>query len=352
VGVIGLGFAGTTHLDAFTALAGATVVALAGKEEDRLRELGRSRSVSNLYTDWEELVARDDLDVVSIGVPNNLHHPIAIAALNSGKHVFCEKPLAVSSALAEDMVNAARTNNRVLEIAYNHRRRADVQYLRRYLEESPLGAIYHTRASWLRRNGIPGLGSWFTNKALSGGGPLIDLGSHVLDIALFLLGEPLVTSVSAVAYGELGRARRGASSHGVSSPAEHDFDVEDFSSALLRFENGSSMHLEASWASYSKVHEDIEVEILGIAGGVRLHVDNYATAGTVTLYRDIAGAPSVVRPNIPVPAGHHQAVIAEFVATVKSGTYAESHGDYALHRSRVIDAIYHSAAEKKEVELA
>ncbi|MCU1575984.1 MAG: gfo/Idh/MocA family oxidoreductase [Leifsonia sp.] len=353
VGVVGLGFAGTTHLDAFTALPGATVVALAGQEPARLAELGSTRNVPHLYADWQDLVARDDIDVVSIGVPNDLHHPIAVAALNAGKHVFCEKPLAVSGQLAAEMVEAARRNDRVLEVAYNHRRRADVQYLRRYLDDRPLGAVYHTRASWLRRSGIPGMGSWFTSKAAAGGGPLIDLGSHVLDIALYLLDEPRVKSVSAIAHNELGRAGRGGGRHQVSGGASGvAFDVEDFTSALLRFDNGSSMHLEASWASYSKANEDIEVELLGAEGGARLHVDNYATSGTVTLYQDVAGAPSIVRPTITVPSGHHQAVIAEFIEAINSNNYEKHYGEFALHRSQVVDAIYRSAHEGREVEVA
>ncbi|PPG32551.1 hypothetical protein C5C25_05670 [Rathayibacter sp. AY2B9] len=271
VGVVGLGFAGTTHLDAFQSLPGTRVVALAGQEEARLHELGATRGVPDLYADWEDLVARDDLDVVSIGVPNHLHHPIAVASLASGKHVFCEKPLATTAELAAEMVEAARTNDRVLEIAYNHRRRADVAFLRDYLDDAPLGDVYHARASWQRRTGIPGIGSWFTSKELAGGGPLIDLGSHVLDIALHLLDEPRVTSVSAVAYGEIGRSGRGGRPHGVAATGTHAFEVEDFSSALLRLDNGRSLQLDASWASYSKVDEDIEVELLGSAGGAPPH---------------------------------------------------------------------------------
>ncbi|NQX12658.1 Gfo/Idh/MocA family oxidoreductase [Microbacteriaceae bacterium VKM Ac-2855] len=348
VGVVGLGFAGTTHLDAFTDLPGATVVALAGKEEARLHELGDTRGVPNLYTDWEDLVARDDLDIVSIGVPNDLHHPIAMAALSSGKHVFCEKPLATTGALAAEMVAAARANDRMLEVAYNHRRRADVQYLHEYLADRPLGTVYHSRASWLRRTGVPGMGSWFTNKAMAGGGPLIDLGSHVLDITLYLLGEPRVTSVSAVAYNHLGSAGRGGRAVGGSIQQMNSaFEVEDFASALLRFDDGTSMQLEASWASYSKVHEDIEVELLGATGGVRLGIADYATEGTVTIYGDVAGAPAVTVPDVPVPSGHHRSVIAEFLTSIRSGSF--DYGEYALHRSNVVDAVYRSAAEGREV---
>jgi predicted dehydrogenase len=360
VGVVGLGFAGTTHLDAFTDLPGAEVVALAGQEPTRLAELAASRGVPNTSADWEDLVARDDLDIVSIGVPNALHHPIAMAALRSGKHVFCEKPLATTGALAAEMVAAARDADRVLEVAYNHRRRADVAYLGAAIAEQPLGRIYHARASWNRRQGIPGIDSWFTNRAVAGGGPLIDLGSHVLDIALWLMGEPRVSHVSAVTYDELGRlGRGGAGGRGpVSTRDGHAFDVEDFATALLRLEDGASLHLEASWASYSAAQEDIAVELLGSEGGARLFVEDYATDGTVTLYRDVAGAPTVERPRVHVPGHHHRTVIEGFLATIRAGAdqpaprYAGHHGEYALHRSRIIDAAYESAAVGHEVEVA
>ena len=372
VGVIGLGFAGSTHLEAFSSLPGARVVALAGQEEARLHELGSAYGVERLVADWEDVVAMDDLDVISIGVPNALHHPIAMAALRSGKHVFCEKPLATTGDLAAEMVRAARDADRVLEVAYNHRRRADVAFLADWLADDPIGDVYHARASWMRRAGVPGMGSWFTNKEASGGGPMIDLGSHVLDIALHLLGEPRVTSVSAVAYGVLGAAGRGGRVYGVSSaPTGSAFDVEDFSSALLRLDDGGSLLLQASWASYSKVHEDIEVELLGATGGARLHVDDYATDGTLTLYSDVLGQPAETRPAVPVPAGHHRTVIEGFIASVRAGASAQPggqpaggaapaggearyqgrYGEYALHRSRVVDAIYASAEQGREVEV-
>jgi predicted dehydrogenase len=376
VGVIGLGFAGSTHLEAFSSLPGARVVALAGQEEARLHELGAASGVERLVADWEDVVAMDDLDVISIGVPNALHHPIAMAALRSGKHVFCEKPLATTGDLAAEMVRAARDADRVLEVAYNHRRRADVAFLADWLADDPIGDVYHARASWMRRAGVPGMGSWFTNKQASGGGPMIDLGSHVLDIALHLLGEPRVTSVSAVAYGVLGAAGRGGRAYGVSSaPTGAAFDVEDFSSALLRLDDGGSLQLQASWASYSKVHEDIEVELLGATGGARLHVDDYATDGTLTLYADVLGQPAVTRPVVHVPAGHHRTVIEGFIASVRAGRddegtasstdqgeggaghapgtprFSGRYGEYALHRSRVVDAIYASAEQGREVEV-
>ncbi|MEY2849997.1 MAG: hypothetical protein RI885_2664 [Actinomycetota bacterium] len=352
VGVIGLGFAGTTHLEAFTALPGATVVALAGQEEPRLRELAGEHGVEHVYRDWEQLVARDDLDIVSIGVPNHLHHPIALAALTSGKHVFCEKPLATTGALAQEMSDAAAANDRVLEIAFNHRRRADVQFVAEHLRGDDLGGIYHARAMWRRRAGIPGIGSWFTNAAMAGGGPMIDLGSHVLDIVLHLLGEPRVTTVSAVAYGELGKTGRGGSTYANTTGGTQTFEVEDFSSALLRLDSGASIHLEATWASYSADQEDISVELLGATGGARIFVRDYQTDDTVRLYSEVAGTPTTTVPTLEIPSGHHQSVIAEFLATIRSGEFSDAHGQYGLHRSRVLDAVYESARLGREVLVA
>ncbi|MCY7413102.1 MAG: Gfo/Idh/MocA family oxidoreductase, partial [Salinibacterium sp.] len=213
VGVVGLGM-GSVHVAAFVDVPDVEVVALAGKELQRRAELGAQYNITNLFEHWEDLVALEELDVVSIAAPNLLHHPIAIAALAAGKHVFCEKPLALNTAQAREMVESAIAHDRVLEVAFNHRQRADVQFARSYIETEGIGRVYHSRASWKRRSGIPGLHSWFTSPAMAGGGALIDLGPHVLDSLLFLLGEPRVVSVSAVTHGELGRAGFGAMDRG------------------------------------------------------------------------------------------------------------------------------------------
>jgi predicted dehydrogenase len=181
---------------------------------------------------------------------------------------------------------------------------------------------------------------------------MVDLGPHMLDIALFLMNEPRVTSVSAVAYGELGAAGRGGRPGSKTTGGTRTFEVEDFASALLRLDTGGSIQLETSWASYSADQEDIAVELLGATGGARLFVRDYATDDTLRFYSDLDGVPAVTAPEVHVPAGHHLAVITEFVATVRSGAWADAHGDHALHRSRVIDAVYLSAAEGREVEVA
>lgn len=351
VGVIGLGYAGTTHLDAFRAIPGVEVVALAGKETDRLATLATAHGIRHAFADWEDLVALDELDIVSVATPNVLHDVISIAALERGKHVFCEKPLAVTADAARAMVDAARTADRVLEVAFNHRRRADVQWAGRYVREVGIGRIYHARASWKRRSGIPGLSSWFTSRALAGGGALIDLGPHILDSLLFLMGEPRVIAVSAVAHGELGRAGYGAMDRTDQMPGGGSFEVEDLASALLRFEDGASAALEITWAGHTVDDEDISIELLGVDGGVRIFVPRYKPDDTIRVYREEAGAPVTTTPDVHVPGGEHPIVIGEFVDVVRSGQWRGHHGEFALHRAEIVDACYRSAAEGREVRL-
>lgn len=351
VGVIGLGYAGTAHLESYVEIPGVEVVALAGKEPDRLAELGAEYGIRHLAADWEDLVALGTLDVVSIGSPNALHHPIAVAALRAGKHVFCEKPLAITADQAREMVEAAHENDRVLEVAFNHRRRADVQWARRYIETEGIGRIYHSRASWKRRAGIPGLASWFTSKTLAGGGALIDLGPHVLDSLLFLLGEPRVVAVSAVTHGELGRAGYGAMDRNAQMAGTGGFDVEDLATALFRLDDGSSVAFEISWAGHSVDDEDISIELLGVEGGLRLFVPRYAADDTLRVYFDRKGEQVTIAPEVHVPQGQHPLVIREFVDVVRSGRWDGHRGDYALHRTEVLDACYRSATEGREVRL-
>ena len=210
-GVVGLGWAGQQHMAAYDALPGVELVAIAGMEDGPRQELGDQYGVEHRYSDWKDLVAAGDLDVVSVAVPTFLHAPIAVGALDAGIHVLSEKPIARTAEEARTMVDAAHRAGRVLEVAFNHRRRGDIEALKAAIDAGQIGRPYHARAVWLRRAGIPALGSWFTNREMAGGGPLIDIGVHVLDYALHLFGEPGVTAVSAVTHSELGvRGRGGA----------------------------------------------------------------------------------------------------------------------------------------------
>lgn len=350
VGVVGLGWAGEQHLKSYLRMPGVEAVALAGMEERKLAELGRRYGVPNLYPDYAELVERDDLDAVSICAPNHLHAPAAIAALEGGKHVLCEKPLARTGEEAEGILHAARKASRVVHVAFTQRERGDVQALKRHVLEGNLGRIYHARATWMRRNGIPGLGSWFTSKEMAGGGPLIDLGVHMIDMALFLMGEPEVESVTCATYSELGPRGRGG--RGDARTAVGDaYEVEDMATAFIRLSGNATLSLEAGWAAYRESGDDFGVTLYGTDGGAEIKVKNYGTEDTVRIYTDVAGVPAVVAPEIEPREGHLN-VVHRFVETLRRGDRESKSGEEGLLRARVIDACYASSLENREISLA
>ena len=351
VGVVGLGYAGATHMKAFFGHPDAELVAIAGKEPDRLKQLAEEFKVTKTAADWQELVADDTLDAISVATPNALHHPITVAALNSGKHVFCEKPLAITADEAREMVAAAEANQRILEVSFNYRRREDIQYAHQLVSAGNLGRIYHSRVSWKRRAGIPGLTSWFTSQALAGGGAAIDLGPHIIDSLLFMLGEPKVRAVSAVMHGELGRAGFGAMDNSRQMQGSGAFEVEDLCSAILRLADGSSIALEITWASHAVDDEDISFELLGVQQGIRIFIPRYASEDTLTIFRDDAGEHISDTPRMTSTSTGHMAVVAEFIEHIVAGDWASHTGKFALHRTEIIDALYRSAKQGEEVVL-
>jgi len=347
-GVIGLGYTGNQHLRGYQALSNVEVVALAGLEDVPRETLGATYGVPHLYREWQELLERDDLDIISICTPNVLHAPIAIAALEGGHHVLCEKPLARTAAEAETMVQAARAADRVLHTVFNHRARGDVSLLKRHIDEGGLGRIYHAKSFWMRRSGIPSLGSWFTSKEMAGGGPLIDLGVHMLDMGLYLLGDPVAVTVSGATYAELGPRGRGESASAAKHIVGSGFEVEDLAMAFVRFANGTTLQLEVSWAVYGSARDNFGVTLFGTDGGAELNVVNYAEEDTLRLFTDLAGQPAVVAPRIPKNEGHLR-VVREFVAIVEGGEWLHYHGEEGLKRAQIIDACYASAQQGREV---
>ncbi|RRO19972.1 gfo/Idh/MocA family oxidoreductase [Saccharopolyspora rhizosphaerae] len=353
VGVVGVGWAGQQHLAAYDALPHVEIVAIAGQEADTLAALGEKYGAQHLFESWEQLVDLPELDAVSIAVPNFLHAPIAIAALERGVHVLSEKPLARNGTEGRQMVEAARSAGRVLDVAFNHRLRGDIQKLGEIIHGGELGRPYYAKASWMRRRGIPKIGSWFTNREMAGGGPLADIGVHVLDYALFLLGEPKVESVSAVTYAELGPRDIGGMKW-ETAQSKGGFEVEDFASAFLRLEGGGTLVLETSWAAFRNPTDLIDFSVLGTEGGAELKAigATKAQVGDLHVYRDHDGEIADYQPTAE-PGRAHAAVVENFVRVLGTPEeWAGNDGSLALRRAEVIDACYRSAAEKREVAVA
>jgi predicted dehydrogenase len=354
VGVVGLGWAGQQHLQAYQQIEGLEVVGIAGQETDLLAELGAVHGVTDLFDDWEELIELPGLDAISVAVPTFLHAPIAVAALDRGLHVLSEKPIARDAVEARQMVHAARRAGRVLDVAFNHRRRGDIKELKKIIEAGELGRPYYAKASWLRRSGIPGLGSWFTSRELAGGGPLADIGVHVLDYALYLLGEPKVLAVSAVTYAELGPRGRGGSGRPAADRSKSMFEVEDFASAFLRLAGGGTLLVEAGWASYRTPEDLMDFTVYGTDGGAELRVEgaSMTPAGKLTVFTEIDGR-NADRIVTVAPGRGHQHVVEDFVDIVRGDPagWSAHDGSSALTRAEIIDAAYLSAQENKEIQL-
>ena len=351
-GVIGVGWAGRQHIAAYDALPGVELVAIAGLEEPMRTELAGRFGVDRHVARWEDLLDTDGLDAVSVAVPTFLHAQIAIAALERGLHVLSEKPIARTVAEATSMVQAARAAGRVLDVAFNHRQRGDIQALKAVIDAGRLGTPYYAKAWWLRRSGIPTLGSWFTRADLAGGGPLLDIGVHVLDYSLYLLGNPAITAVSAATYDLLGSAGFGSDpdSGKTGATGAATFDVEDLATAFMRLEGGGTLAVEASWAAHRSDQDEFGITLYGTAGGAELIVRDMEPSGSLRIFTDDAGVPAETR--LAAPAGRgHLAVVEEFLAKIRSGHRDGADGAAAAELARVVDASYRSAAEQREIRL-
>lgn len=352
VGIIGCG-AGLFHLEGYEEEPRAKVVALAGLDADRCQALAKRFDVPRVFRDYQELLAEDDIDAVSIAVPNSLHAPVAIAALEAGKHVLIEKPLARNAEEGERMVAAAEKAGKHLGIVFQRRARHDIQILREEIAAGRLGNVYYAKAWWMRRQGIPGWGSWFTSKEAAGGGPLIDLGVHVIDMALYAMGNPKVKAVSASTYAEIGTQGKGnwPIADGRFRPAENiGYEVEDLATAFFRLENGATLLLEASWASFTEMNDGFGVQMYGSLGGARIHAENYAVEDTLTFFHEVGGTTSDSMPRL-VPRKGHGPTIIGFVSAILDGTPLSPDGKEGLDRVRLIDAVYKSAELGKEITL-
>lgn len=347
VGVIGAGV-GAAHLAGYSKLPHVEIVAVAGLDDDRVRLVADTYHVEQTYHDYQRLLERHDIDAVSVCLPNSLHAPVSIEAMQAGKHVLVEKPLARNATEARAMIAAAEEHKRILMVSFNRRYRGDVHWLKQYIAAGKLGDIYYAKAYWMRRAGIPRLGSWFVSKETAGGGPLIDLGVHVLDMAMYLMGEPHPVAVSGSAYAKFGPRNLKGWNTTQFSAEDKPYEVEDLASAFIRLHNGATLLLEASWATHSSFGDDFGVVLFGTEGGAEITVRNYGHENTLKIFTDIDGIAVDSAPQTREGEGH-SGVITQFVSAVLHGTPAVPSAEDGLRRALVLDACYRSAAEGREV---
>lgn len=349
VGVVGIGI-GRAHLEGYLALSDEVeVVALCDLDKTRLKAIGHEYNVPLQFADFDLLFQSGEIEAVSICLPNNLHARACVVALEAGIHVLCEKPLADTLASAQTVVEAAGRASSKFMICYNRRYRADLRWIKGLLSREGLGQIYQVKAGWIRETGIP-MG-WFTQKAVSGGGSLIDLGIHMLDAALWLLDYPSPLTVS----GEV-RAKFGPQGEKIwlfRSGQPGTFDVEDSAMAFIRLAGGVTLTVETSWASHNRPGlDDFFVTLMGTQGTVELYVANYATENTLTLYTEINGVPVVSRPAVKSAKSDHAHVVAEFVSAIREDRVPVASAEQGFVIMKIIEAIYESARRGREIVVA
>ena len=340
VGVIGLGV-GRGHVAGYQSHPAAEVAAVADLNIDRLQDIADEYGVPKRYESGEEMLEAEKLDVVSVATPNKFHKPLTIAALRAGCHVLCEKPMAMSAAEARQMLAAAKKAGKRLMINFSFRFTDAADALRKQVDAGVLGEVYFARTVWHRRRGIPGFGGWFTTRALSGGGPLIDLGVHRIDLALWLMGYPRPVWVLGSTYDHIGKA--------LAKKARKKFDVEDLAAALIKFENGATLIAEASWAANIGERELMETRILGSQGGLvyRNVGEGYEFEAEVYTERDGHLFDSKLHPGGSLSKGsaHH------FIESIATGSPHIATGEEGLIVMELLDAIYKSAQTDRPVRI-
>lgn len=338
VGVVGLGM-GAWHAQGYQADGRAEVVALCDLDRRRLEDTACKCGVSELYTDATEMFRKVKLDAVSIATPNKFHAPLTIAALQRGLHVLCEKPMAMTVREAERMVTAAKQAKRNLMINFSYRF-SDMSFaLKQQVEAGVVGDIYFGRTVWHRRRGIPGFGGWFTSKDLAGGGPLIDLGVHRLDLALWLMGYPEPVAVSGAAHNVIAKE--------LAHKQHKSYTVEDLACGLVKFANGATLILEASWAVNISEPEHMVTLLCGTKGGlVQKNVGGgYEFAAEV--YTEEGGnlfTKKLDQAMTPAPSAY-----SEFISSILEKREPMATGEEGLKVMKILEGIYKSAATGKEI---
>ena len=343
IGIIGTGgIANGAHLPGYSRIPDeCEVFAMCDIDPKALKQTSEKYpDVKHLFKDYKKLLEMDEIDGISVCTPNFAHHQVTIDALKAGKNVLCEKPIALNAVQGQEMVETSRKTGKFLQIGYNSRFAPSSQALKNLIAAGEIGEVYYARAQSLRQRGIPGWGV-FIDKEKQGGGPLIDIGVHILDLTLWFMDHPKPTAASGVTYQKFGKR-----SDVVGFMGQWDykkFTVEDFASALIRFENGASICLEASFVA--NIPQEIHnTTLLGTEGGVTSSPPTITQEKHRSLYTAELKVPN---PNINT----HQLEMQAFVQCIRDKKQPLVTGEHGLMVAKIMDAIYKSSDEGREVTI-
>jgi len=346
IALIGAGGIAKTHLDAYKTVAEVEIAAVCDINEKTLNDTADRFGIEKRYLSVEDMLANEkDLDAADVCVWNCSHASCTIAALNAGLHVLCEKPMAYSAKEAAEMKAAAEKNNRILMIGFVSRFTSEAIVAKDFIENDYLGEIYYAKAQYIRRHGNPG--GWFSDKSRSGGGPVIDLGVHVIDRARYLMGSPKPVSVYAATFDKLGARRHLKNNVGwrpVGATDDELCDVEDFASALIRFDNGAVIQLETSFSLNAKPQS--ELTLCGTKGGLQTENDK------LTLYSETNGylTDTAIDTNrLKSGKKMFEAEMQHFADSITGKCKCTATAEDGLIVMKILDAIYESAKTGHEV---
>lgn len=342
-GVIGAGQIGLAHIEGFKKHPRAEVVAVAEVNPQRRQQAAEKHGLEKAFADYRELLKDRSIAVVSIALPNYLHEEVALAALKAGKHVMLDKPMATSARQAQRMVEAWNEKKVIFMVGMNFRFNRETQMVREYVKDGALGEVYHARAHWLRRSGIPRIGSWFTQKKYAGGGCCYDIGVHLLDCTLHCMGNFDAEAVSGQAYAKFGPRGLGDGSWGMSEiDPKKPFDVEDLAVALIKLQGGRTVVLEISWAIQADNGKDYGIDLYGTEAGANLF--------PARILRVRGGHYETITPDIkPLPMPEDRMV--HFIDCVVKGVPPLVKPEESLKVQKILDAIYESSRTGKEVRI-
>jgi predicted dehydrogenase len=329
IGLVGVGgTAQVNHIPALKRIENLELAWLCDRDREKAERVAQKFGVPNATGRLDDLLDDETIDAVDLCTPNFLHAPMAVAALEAGKHVLCERPLSRNAAEALQMVKAARKADRVLMCGVQHRFRSDAQLLRRFVAKGELGPVFYSKSGWLRQRTEWDSDEWRRQRKESGGGVVLDLGFQMLDLSLWVLGQPKVVSVTASVH----RSRKG--------------EVEDSATAFLRFDNGGTLTLELTWGLL--MEKDFAYLNLFGAGGAAL-------LNPFRVHKGMHGALVNVTPAMDTTRNQYKqsmdAQMANFADALRRGIKPEGAGEEILPVMELMDAIYRSAEQGKEVRL-
>jgi len=341
IGIIGSGgIARGCHMRGYATMPDlCEMVAVCDVNPETAKKAADESQVPGIYPDYHELLADPEIDAVSVATPNKYHMQPTIDALKAGKHVICEKPLAMNAEEAKLMCRAAKDSGKILQVALQMRFSGQARFMKQYIEDGHMGDIYFARAQALRRRGVPGWGV-FIDKEQQGGGPLIDIGVHILDFTLFLMGYPKPVSASGKTWDMLGKNPALFNNWG-----DYDrdkFTVEDFAVGLIKFENGVVVSLESSFMANLEGDKH-ETQLFGTKAGA------VAGGSEIKIFTEQGRQLFDMTPkNVPNVESAHTAEIQAFVDAIIHDKPSPVPGENGLILNAIFDALYKSSETGKE----